>query len=485
MYESFYKFKEKPFSLLPDPAFLYLGKQHSNAFATLEYGIMEQLGITVITGEIGSGKTSLVRHLLNKLETNFTVGLIANTHQTLGDVLPWVALAFGLPYQNKTKVELYDNFVKFLIKEYARGKRTVLIVDEAQNMDLDTLEELRMLSNINSDKDQVLQLILLGQPELREMLRQPKLEQFAQRIAANFHLEALSAEETYHYIQHRLKVAGGNTALFETAACEMIYEHTRGIPRLINMLCDMALVYGFSEKQRSINARIIAEVISDKTSGGLFPSELRDKHEIEEFWPRDPQLAKNLNNIANVYRSQGKFEDAEANYKRAIAILENSVGDQHPNLATVLNNLAVLYRKQSKYKEAEVLYRRVLNIVEKAQGPEHRNVYISLNNLVLLYQKQGKYTEAEPLMKRALAILEKTLGPDHPDFAAKLKNLARLQRYLGRDKEAAASEERAAGIEKRVAVQRNLNPTVRLQSSPGKSVTSKEPGPVPGPAKKY
>ncbi|HEY5734505.1 MAG TPA: AAA family ATPase, partial [Gammaproteobacteria bacterium] len=121
MYESFYKFKEKPFSLLPDPAFLYLGKQHSNAFATLEYGIMEQLGITVITGEIGSGKTSLVRHLLNKLETNFTVGLIANTHQTLGDVLPWVALAFGLPYQNKTKVELYDNFVKFLIKEYARG----------------------------------------------------------------------------------------------------------------------------------------------------------------------------------------------------------------------------------------------------------------------------------------------------------------------------------------------------------------------------
>ncbi len=324
------------------------------------------------------------------------------------------------------------------------------------------------------------------------MLRQPKLEQFAQRIAANFHLEALNAEETSQYIQHRLKIAEGNPALFEAAACEMIHEHTRGIPRLINMLCDMALVYGYSEKQQTINARLVSEVISDKADGGLFPSEARDKQGLEEFWPRDPQLAKNLNNIGNVYRSQGKFEEAEANYMRAIAILENSVGAEHPNLATVLNNLAVLYRKQSKYKEAEVLYRRVLSIVEKALGPKHRNVYISLNNLALLYQKQGKYMEAEPLMKRALAILEKTLGPDHPDIATNLKNFARLQRYLGRDKEAAESEERAAAIEKKATIKIDPNPTARLQRSPGKPVTSSgsveplnEPGSVPGPAKKY
>ena len=153
MYEAFYGLREKPFSLLPDPSFLYLGRPHSMAYAVLEYGVLSQAGFTVITGEVGSGKTTLIRHLLNQLDTSVTVGLITNTANIAGDLLRWVLLAFRQDYKNKDTVELHEAFETFLIDQYAAGRRTVLLVDEAQNLSLQTLEELRMLSNINADKD--------------------------------------------------------------------------------------------------------------------------------------------------------------------------------------------------------------------------------------------------------------------------------------------------------------------------------------------
>ena len=467
MYESFYGFREKPFSLLPDPAFLYLGQQHSAAFAMLEYGLMHQVGITVITGGIGTGKTSLVRYLLDKLDDEITFGLISNTHHSQSDLMSWVALAFGLEHRNRSSIDLYENFVDFLMKHYTRGRRTVLIIDEAQNMNDDTLEELRMLSNINTDKDHVLQLILTGQPELRGMLRKPGLEQFAQRIAASFHLEPLGAEDIHSYIEHRLHVAGGDPDLIDASACAMIYEHSRGIPRLINILCDTALVYAFSEQKDKVDAKILAEVIRDKLKEGMFPTEAGEAPETEDYWPRDPKLANSLNNIANAYRTQGKYEEAEVNYKHAVSILENSVGPKHPNLATVLNNLAVLYRKQGKYIEAESLYRRALIIVEKALGPGHRNVAMSLNNLAILYQKQGKFTEAESIQKRALLILEKALGTDHPDVAKTLRNLAKMQLLMGNVKEAEQHQERAMAIEKG-GLRHDLSPTATLSRESAK-----------------
>lgn len=271
MYESFYGFKEKPFSLLPDPGFLYFGKKHSMAFTMLQYGVVSQAGFTVIAGEIGCGKTTLIRHLLNHLERDVTVGLISNTQHRIGELMQWVLLAFGLEYRNKEKVELYETFVNFVIDEYARQRRTVLILDEAQNMDAQTMEELRMLSNINSDKDLVLQIILVGQPELRAMLRRPELEQFAQRIAADYYLEPLSAQETAAYIHHRLTVAGGEPSMFTPEACELIHRHSRGVPRLINVLCDNALVYGFAEQKRVIDAAIVGDVIHDRSETVFFP----------------------------------------------------------------------------------------------------------------------------------------------------------------------------------------------------------------------
>ena len=271
MYEAFYNLKEKPFTLLPDPGFLYLSNRHRMALTMLEYGLMNQAGFTVISGDIGAGKTTLIRHLLNNMDREHTVGLITNTHRSFGELLQWVLLAFNMEHRDMDKVEMYRRFVDFIIDEYAHNRRTVLIIDEAQNMEAETLEELRMLSNINADKDQALQVILVGQRELRETLRRPDLVQFAQRISVDYHLEPLSENDTAGYIRHRLKVAGGNPDIFTPAACKAIYHFTNGVPRLINLMCDTALVYGYAEQKQRIDARLVADVAREKQQGGIFP----------------------------------------------------------------------------------------------------------------------------------------------------------------------------------------------------------------------
>jgi len=267
MYETFYGLKERPFSLLPDPSFLYLGRRHSLAYSVLEYGVRSQAGFTVITGEVGCGKTTLVRHLLNHLSREVTVGLITNTAGASAELLKWVLFAFRQDYKNKETVQLYEIFEDFLIREYAAGRRTVLIVDEAQNLGLDTLEELRMLSNINADKDLVLQLILVGQPQLKHKLELPQLSQFAQRIAVSYHLAPLTEPETTEYIRHRLTHVGGDPALFSPEASAAIHRESGGVPRLINVLCDTALVYGYAGSAPAIGLELLEEVIRDRSAG--------------------------------------------------------------------------------------------------------------------------------------------------------------------------------------------------------------------------
>ncbi len=272
MYEAFYGFREKPFSIIPDPGFLYFSPKHRMAFDLLEYGLMNQAGFNVITGEIGTGKTTLIRHLLGQMGPDVTVGLISNTHQSFGELLQWILFAFNLEYRGKEKVEMFHTFLDFLVQQYGQNKRAVLIVDEAQNMSAETLEELRMLSNVNADKDQVLQVILVGQAGLRDTLRRPDLEQFAQRIAVDYHLEALNQDETRTYIRHRINIAGvDNPGLFDDAACDAVYQHSQGVPRLINLLCDTSLVYGFAEQKANIDSQIVNDVAADKRKGGIFP----------------------------------------------------------------------------------------------------------------------------------------------------------------------------------------------------------------------
>lgn len=288
MYEAFYGLREKPFSIQPDPDFLFWGRAHSMAYAMLEYGIMNHAGFTVITGEVGCGKTTLIRQLLNQMDENITLGLISNTLEDRDDLLQWVLMAFGQPFDTTSYVVLYDRLHKFLIGEYSSGRRTILIVDEAQNLGLKSLEELRMLSNINADKDQLLQLVLVGQPQLKELLQGRNMMQFSQRIASDFHLNPLSAEEVESYVHHRLEIAGAEKQIFSREACSKIAEASMGIPRLINIICDTALVYGFSSSAPLVTEAVIEEVVKDKAEYGIFsfaalkPEEKPAKPEVSE-----------------------------------------------------------------------------------------------------------------------------------------------------------------------------------------------------------
>lgn len=268
MYEAFYGLKGNPFSIQPDPDFLYFGRRHTYAYAMMEYGITDKAGFIVISGEIGCGKTTLVRHLLNNLSPSVTVGLVNNTHREIADLLEWIMLAFGLPYEGLSRVALYDVFQRFLIEQYGLGKSVLLIVDEAQNINPVAFESLRMLSNINADKHQLLQIMLVGQPQLKDMLARPDLEQFAQRIEVDFHIKPFEAADVQSYIQYRLEVAGREAPLFTPEACARIAEASRGIPRRINILCNTALVYGFSAESERIDLDLVEEVLSDKAEFG-------------------------------------------------------------------------------------------------------------------------------------------------------------------------------------------------------------------------
>jgi general secretion pathway protein A len=195
MYEEFYHLTERPFTLSPDPAFLFLGKSHRRAMHILEYGVASDAGITVISGEVGTGKTTLVRNLLAEIGDDYTVGMITNTQHDFSDLLKWVLYAYGIETDESDRVKLYKQLVEFISREHRSGHRVILIIDEAQNLGAEALEDIRMLTNINVDKDVVLQLILVGQPELVEMLRKKELRQFAQRVSADYLLQSLTSEK--------------------------------------------------------------------------------------------------------------------------------------------------------------------------------------------------------------------------------------------------------------------------------------------------
>jgi general secretion pathway protein A len=275
MYEAYYGLREKPFSILPDPELIYWGQNHRLAFAMLEFGVMNSAGFTVITGEIGSGKTTLIRYLLRRLDPQVVVGLMASTPQGQAGLLQWVMMSLNQPYE-ESYPRLFKRFQQFLYDQYSKGRRTILIVDEAQNLDTNSLEELRMLSNINADKDQLLQIVLVGQPQLKDRLQAPELLQFAQRVSSDFHLKPLLASDVIRYINFRLDAVGCNYHLFTDDACRMIAGASRGIPRAINILCDTALVYGFAAEANEITTELVTLVIENKQEFGVLPpSELR------------------------------------------------------------------------------------------------------------------------------------------------------------------------------------------------------------------
>lgn len=264
LYTDHFHLKERPFTLLPDPDFIYWSAAHRKAFTILEYGIVARAPITVITGDVGAGKTTLLQALLQAVEDDTTVGLISNAQGGRGELLRWALNALsvetppGIDY-----VALFQAMQDFLLEEYAAHRRVVLVIDEAQNLSVESLEELRMLTNINSNKDELLQLILVGQPELREVISRPELRQFAQRVVATFHIPPLDQKAVEEYIHHRLLHAGGTGAEFTKEAIREVYKVSEGVPRLVNKICDFSLVYAAATREENVSLETVRSVIAD------------------------------------------------------------------------------------------------------------------------------------------------------------------------------------------------------------------------------
>jgi len=270
MYTKFYGFKEKPFEITPDPKFLYLSENHKEALAHLTYAVGERKGFTVVTGEVGTGKTVLVQTLLSKLDGNTKTAYLFNPMMGSTDFLHYICQDLGLESQKKSKGQYLSQLHKFLMNCYSRNETVVLIVDEAHKLDPKLLEEVRLLTNLETSKNKLLQVILIGQPELSEILEKPEFRQLKQRVSLRYHIHPLNKEDTKKYIRKRLRIAGTfDLNIFTPKALHKIYQYTKGIPRLINIVCDNSLLMGFATDQKVIGRKIVHEAINNLDGFGL------------------------------------------------------------------------------------------------------------------------------------------------------------------------------------------------------------------------
>jgi general secretion pathway protein A len=275
MYTSFFGLNEKPFTITPDPRYLFMSERHGEGLAHLVYGVTESGGFIQLTGEVGTGKTTLVRTLLGQIPSEVDIALILNPQLTEVEFLAAICeeLTIELPEDRSSKKALVDALNRHLLDAHARGRRTILLVDEAQNLDDDVLEQLRLLTNLETARQKLLQIILIAQPELREKLSQNHLRQLAQRVTGRYHLESLSRDETDRYIDHRLRVAGALTEIFDAPARREVFRLSGGVPRVINVICDRALLGAYAGESRIVNKRIVRRAALE-VSGQSPPSML-------------------------------------------------------------------------------------------------------------------------------------------------------------------------------------------------------------------
>jgi len=272
MYESFYGLRENPFEVTPNPDYIYLGKNHREALANLLYGVRTKKGFIVITGEVGTGKTTLIHYLLDKLDKldghdHTKTAFLFNPKLTANDFIQYILMDLGVRVQEQTKAEYLYKLHRYLLNAYRDEKRVVLIVDEAHGLNPELLEEVRLLSNLETSKSKLIQIVLVGQPELDKTLSQPAFRQLRQRINMRYYLPPLSRKETEEYIEKRLRVAGAQEPLFTKKAIQEIYRKSGGIPRSINILCDNALLNGFALYQKIVDVRSVREVAKDLKFG--------------------------------------------------------------------------------------------------------------------------------------------------------------------------------------------------------------------------
>src|SRR5689334_9345770 len=308
MYEKYFQLRERPFSLSPDPDYLYPSRVHQEALSYLRYGIEGHAGFVVITGEIGSGKTTMLQALLGRLDRNVTVARLVNTMLDSRELLDAIMLDFGMDPTGMSKPVLLQRLAEFLVQQRQAGRLTLLVIDEAQNLSLPALEEIRMLSNLETEKSKLIQIILVGQPDLRDKLARPELEQLRQRITVSYHLEPLDTDETARYINHRLARASIGAPLeFPRAATNRIHERSAGVPRLINVIADATLVFGYGEERCEIDEPLVLDVITDLDSTGVLgPRPNPERH--ASVVPADPVAAAALAEQIRISSEQARAQ---------------------------------------------------------------------------------------------------------------------------------------------------------------------------------
>lgn len=330
MYESFYRLKTKPFALLPDSSFLYQGSEHQAAYSLLEYGLLSEAPFMVLTGDPGVGKTSLLQKLMAEHGTRHKIGLVTNARYDIDQLLPWILLSLGLSTKRLDPIEAYHIFSEFLSQESKRSRRVILVIDEAQSLGAELLEELRLLSNMNDGRTLKLQIILSGQPDLYTLLQRIDMTQFAQRIVVDYHLKPLSETDTANCIRHRLQVAGGRPALFTDQACVLVHRLSQGNPRLINQVADITLTYGYAEQASSITAKLVAQAALDRIKGRILPLAATEELVALASAPDEPVEHRESNQTSSLElvvdepSEAALSQSSEENYQRAMVLKEQA-----------------------------------------------------------------------------------------------------------------------------------------------------------------